>query len=240
MPGIILDNTPHDLGWVRTLMLFPNDDMARQQYFGVELARFNVMECKDTDRLEIDARDLRLLIEAPAYDEFRKIAAENTKQALVAGDILVTLYLMDKFRVPEPSMNKAVFVASEFAKTAEYGKYGDGTRMMTSERMVRKCWEEYMPVAHLWAAMRINQAYAFAPDENIFSLQHFAPFLQVAVGLYNFGTQFIPSRAKLKIPVLDAGKCWVLPKNIQASNLVSDRAPDRLLKCLKKYKAPQH
>lgn len=40
----------------------------------LEVARFNAMECQDTDRLEIDARSLRLLIEAPAYDAFKGIA----------------------------------------------------------------------------------------------------------------------------------------------------------------------
>lgn len=40
---------------------------------------------------------------------------------------------MDKFGVPEPSLNKAIFIAMVFAKTA---KYGDGTPMNVSERMV--------------------------------------------------------------------------------------------------------
>ena len=121
MPEIILDGTPHDVGWVRATMLFPNDDTARRQYFGIELARFKVLECKDTDRLEISACDLRLLIEAPAYDALKDITVANTKRAIVAGDILTALYLMDRFAVPEPSMNKAIFVAQEYAKTAKYG-----------------------------------------------------------------------------------------------------------------------
>lgn len=236
MPGIVLSNASQDICWVRALMLFPNKDIERERCFCVEMARFNLLECKDTDRLEIDARSLRLLIEAPAYDALKDITAVNTKRATVAGDILAMLYLMDRFGVPEPSLNKAIFAAMEFAKTA---KYGDGTRMNVSERMVLECWNEYKPVAHLWGAFRINKAYPFAPDINIFSQEHFAPFLQVAVGLYNFGTQFIPFRAKHKTPVLEAEKCWKLPDSIPPSNLISDRMPDRLLKYLKKYKAPQ-
>lgn len=232
MPSIIFDDTPHDVGWVRATMLFPNDDMARRQCFGVELARFNILECKETDRLEINASDLRLLIEAPSYDAFKGFTAANTKCAIVAGDILMTLYLMDRFGVPEPSLNKAIFVAMEYAKTA---KYGDGTRMNVSERMVLECWNEYKPVAHLWAAFRINGAYPYAPADDIFSQ---TKFLEVAAGLYRFGVEFVPFRARPKTPILDAKKCWALPDNIVASNLISDRIPDRLLKYLKKYKAP--
>lgn len=231
MPGIILDNTPHDIGWVRATMMFPNDDVARRQLFGVEFARCKVLECKDTDRLEVDAGSLRLLIEAPAYDVLKNIVADNTKRAIVAGDILTALYLMDKFKVPEPSMNKAVFMAMEFAKTA---KYGDGTPMNISERMVRKYWEEYKPVAHLWAAFRINLAYPYAPADDVLCRTE---FLEVAVGLFDFGSKFISFRAKT--PVLDAEKCWALPDSIVARNLESDQVPDRLLKYLKKYKAPR-
>lgn len=155
----------------------------------------------------------------------------NSKRAFIAGDILMTLYLMDRFKLPEPSMNKALFVAMEFAKKATYG---DGTRLNTSERMVRQCWTEYESVAHLWAAFRINQAYPYTDDPFIDP-----KFLEVAVGLYRFGTGFVPARAKKKIPVLDAQKCWALPDNVPASNLKSDRIPDRLLKYLKKYKAPK-
>lgn len=233
MPEITLDGSPNDIRWVRATMLFPNNEAERRQCFGVELARLKVLECKDTDRLEIDASDLRLLIEAPAYDALKEIAAANTKRAIVAGDLLVALYIMDKFGVPEPSLNKAIFVATEYAKTA---KYGDGTRMNVSERMVLECWNEYKPVAHLWAAFRINGAYPYAPADEVFS---HSQFLGVAVGLFRFGAGFIPARAKKKTPVLEAQKCWSLPGNVPASNLVSDQIPDRLLEYLKKYKAPK-
>ena len=231
MPEIILDGSPNDIGGVYATMLFPNDDVLRLQYFGIELTRFKVLECKDTDRLEINACDLRLLIDAPAYDALKDIRIANTKRAIVAGDILMALYLMDKFGVVEPSLNKAFSVAMEYAKTA---KYGDGTRMNVSERMVSQCWNEYKPVAHLWAAFRINAAYPYAPDEEVLMSKKFP---EVAVEIYRFGVGFIPFRAKT--PILDAEKCWVLPDSIAASKPVLDRAPDVLLKYIKNYKAPK-
>ena len=103
MPEITLDGSPSDIGLVRATMLFPNDDVLRRQCFGIELARFKVLECKDTDRLEINASDLRLLIEPPAYSALKDITAANTKCATVAGDILSMLYLMGRFGVPDPN-----------------------------------------------------------------------------------------------------------------------------------------
>lgn len=228
---VTLDGSPNDIGWIRATMLFPNDDMARRQCFAAESTRAKVLDCADADRLEIAARDLRLLIDAPAYGDLKKIVADNTKRAIVAGDILMGLYVMHRFKVPEPSMNKAKFVAQEYAKTA---KYGDGTRMNVSERMILEFWNEYKSVAHFWAAFRINRAYPYAPDEDVFISKEFP---EVAVEMYRFGIGFIPFRAKA--PILDAEESWALPNHIPGRSLVSEQIPERLLKYLKKYKAPK-
>lgn len=228
---VTLDGSPNDIGWIRATMLFPNDDVARRQCFAVEFAREKVLDCEDADRLEIAARDLGLLIDAPAYAELKKIVAANTKRAIVAGDILTGLYLMHRFEVPEPSMNKAKFVAMEYARTA---KYGDGSRMNVSERMILECWNEYKSVAHFWAAFRINRAYPYAPDEEVFISKEFP---EVAVEMYRFGIGFVPFRAKA--PILNTAETWALPNHIPGRTLISERIPERLLKCLKKYKAPK-
>ncbi len=228
---VTLDGSPNDIGWIRATMLFPNNDVARRQCFAVEFAIAKVLGCEDADRLEIAARDLRLLIDAPAYADLKRIAVANTKRAIVAGDILMGLYVMHRFKVPEPSMNKAKFVAMEYAKTA---KYGDGTRMNVSERMILDCWNEYKSVAHFWAAFRINRAYPYAPDEDVFISKEFP---EVAVEMYRFGVGFVPFRAKA--PILDAEESWALPTHIPGRSLVSEQIPERLLKYLKKYKAPK-
>jgi len=234
MPSITLEGSSHDIGWIWAVMLFPDSDELRKQLFAVEQVKYEVIDVKDKDLLEVDALTLKLLLDAPAYAALRKEIRERTKEAILAGDLLSIMYLMETFNLPEPSMNKAIFVTSEYAK--KY-KYGDGSSINSSERMIRKYWHKFMPVAHLWGAFRMNQVYPFAPPDQAVAYLDSTPFLSAAKGLYNFGVNFIPFRAKTRNTILDARLCWKLPEHIPASNLKPDRKPTRLIKTLKKYKA---
>ena len=236
MPRIDLKSAPDDFYKVFAVMLFPNDDALRNQYFAVETARVLVADERDSATLGIDASILRLLIDAPAHQDLTRMRAENSKQGYVAGDLLVSLYLMERFGLPEPSMNKAIFVAQKFAQN---DTFGDGSKINASERMIREAWDQFMPVAHLWATILINQVYPFTSEKEMFSEQGLSPFLQAAVALYEFGIEFIPFRAKVKRPILDPATCWALPRDIRPSKLVSDRKPDYLIEILKKYTAPK-
>ena len=234
MPNIELEGTPQDGVWIWAVMLFPDNNALRNQLFAVERVKYEVMDAKDKDPLEVDAFTLKLLLDAPAYAALRNEVKERTKEAILAGDLLSIMYLMERFELSEPSMNKAIFIASEYAK--KY-KYGDESSINSSERMIRKYWNKFMPVAHLWGAFRMNQVYPFAPGNEGVGYQDSIPFLSAAKGLYNFGVRFIPFRAKNKKTILDADLCWKVPVHIPASNLKPDRKPTSLIKTLKKYKA---
>ena len=247
MPKIILNAHPHDLGWVRSVMLLPNDEALRNQNYAVEVEKFELETAKDLSKRWLSYKDkeleiplkpqhIRLLIEAPADSELKSIRAEKTKQGIVAGQILSALYIMDKYKLDEPSMNKAVFCANAFAKK---NKYGDGSSMH-SETMIKEYWKEYISVSHLWAALIINQTFPVVfLQEDIFSEKGFLPFLQAAAGIYDFGSKFIPLRARPKIPVLNPEKCWVLDNHIGSRDLIPDAQPEILIKILKKYKTPK-
>jgi hypothetical protein len=234
MPEISLDGTPLDPGWVLATMHFPNDKNLRDRYFAVHRIRLEVLDAKESELFQVDAQTLRLLIEAPGYDQLKVLVSETAKRGIVAGDILAAMYLMDRFSIPEPSINKAIYVSRQFARKV---RYGDDTKMPGWEQNIKNCWREFRPVAHLWAAFRLNQAYPFTPERTTFS-SGFADFLEVASGLLNFGFSFIPLRAKPRRPILDPSKSWALPATVQANHLDSDRLPDRLIKILKNYKAP--
>jgi hypothetical protein len=246
MPQIILTNHPHDIGWIRSVMLFPNDEALRNQNYAIEVAKYEVdnIDCltekwilsksKESD-IPISAECIKLIIEAPADSVLKTIRANRTKQGIVAGQVLASLYLMDKFGLEEPSLNKAVYVSKEFAKKI---KYGDGFSMF-SETRIKEFWKEYMPVAHFWAALVINRFYSFVPDQLDCFSEGFSQFLRVAADIYNFGINFIPKRAKPKKPFLDTEKCWVLDSCITPLTLTSNTAPANLIKILKKYKAPK-
>ncbi|MFC1772650.1 hypothetical protein ACFL3A_04770 [Pseudomonadota bacterium] len=231
MPKLNLDGSMADHLWVRAIMLFPNDLDAAKRCFALEQIKAVIDEDSDDEIREVNVRTLRLLVEAPSWPILKELTTENTKRGIVAGDIFGALYVMDKFNIREPSMNKAVFVAMEFAKKQ---KYGDGTKMAISEPKIRKCWNEFRSVSHLWAAFRLGQAYPFAADS--FSMEGNQAFLEVAQGLFQFGTSYIPLRARPKKTILDRENCWALPNTIAARHIQSERQPDALLKILKKYK----
>ena len=229
-----LDGSIHDNFWVRAVMQFPNDLQAAQCCFAAEKTMALIEGDSDSEKFEVDAYTLKMLINAPSFPTLKEQIVESTKRGIVAGDILATLYLMDKFGVDRPSMNKAIFCASEFAKKAQYG---DGTSLAISEPTIRKFWNEFRPVAHLWAAFRLAQVYPYSPKP--LHPENFDVFLGVAQGIFEFGKAYSPQGSKSKESILEGDNFWVIPEKIEARHLNSERKPDLLLKMIKKYKAPK-
>ncbi len=233
MPAIELHRNYRDVPWVHAIMLFPEDETLRDRFYALEISKAEVDGCSDKDRIELDAATLRLLTEPGATNE---LVADQTKKAIVSGDVLAGLYIMQRFDMPEPSMNKAIFLAECYAKRAR--RFGDGSRMDTSERRIREYWKSFKAVAHLWAALRLNSSYRFA-SHMLSSKEGFERFLQVAAGILEFGTVFVPYRQRGNRPVLDAAQSWTLPATVEPLHLNSRRRPTLLENALKKYRAPQ-
>ena len=148
-----------DLGWVHAVMAYPDDKQLRDQFFAVYIENIKLREAKMQQILPGSTETRRLILEAPGSTEFNRMDREKTKKAIVAGNILASMYLMDKFSITEPSMNKAIFVVQKFAASATYG---DGSEIAKSERMVREACSQFHSVAHLWAAVELNKAYQYA------------------------------------------------------------------------------
>ncbi len=248
MPKIILDDDPNDIGWVYSIMLFPNDETLRKQNFGLEIAKLELLKVEELQKRwmspqgeelqpALDTKKITtLLINTPADSDFKIARTEREKKGTVAGQILASLYLMDKFNLEEPSLNKAIFVSTEYNKKA---KFGDGSPM-PAESKIKEYWKEYLPVAHLWAAFELNINYSFVSEQHdCFGEKGFIKFLQVAADIYNFGIKFIPKRARPLKPILNAEKCWGFDSSIKPLTLISDIKPQSLIKILKKYKAPK-
>jgi hypothetical protein len=238
MPEVIFEGDEYDAVRVRAVMNFPRDGHSRDRYFAIHSARLAGSEAKGRDAIKVSVKTLRLLLEGFDPNLQRDSEIKAIKKGAVAGDMLATIYLMHSFSdrhsiLTEPSMNKAVYVAQEFACEETYG---DGSRMYFSEPKIRDCWRSFQPVAHLWAAARLNKDYPFAPDREIFS-SGFKAFLGVAAELLRFGRSFVPFRAWRQDPVLDALEAWTLPGSVHPAPLQSDRLPDRLIKTLESYKA---
>ncbi len=239
MPLLKLDGTPLDRSLVRAVMLFPSDELLRERFIAVQKARALIQDCAESERVVLSALDVHLLLDSPRCGnsgEFDTLTDENTKGATVAGDILACLYLMKRFEMQEPSMNNAIFFAMDYAKKASYG---DGAGLVASETKIRGYWKKYRSVAHFWAAFRLDREYRLGETGQAFDPANHQIFLQASKGIYNFGSTFVPHRARPQQPILDPAECWQLPSKIRASNLKCDRYPDVLASILKKYEAPK-
>lgn len=234
-----LNGTPLDRTLVHAVMFFPYDEHLRERLVAVKKAQDLIKDCAENEKVTLSALDLHLLIDSPRYansGEFDMLIKESIKKATVAGDILACLYLMNHFKMPEPSMNKAIFVAMDYAKKA---RYGDGTGLLTSEAKIREYWIAYRPVAHFWAIVRLDMNYRLGETGRALDPENHQKFLEFSKGIYNFGSTFVPYRARPKQPILDPLDCWQLPSEIVASNLNCGIEPDILASILKKYKAPK-
>jgi hypothetical protein len=237
MQEIELDGSPSDLNWVLSIMFFPNDARLREQQFTSNEIDAQCTELQDDFKVNVDVKTLKLLLSAPSKEELKRKTVEATKKAVVAGDILAMIYLMDKFKkdFPEfgrPSLRKAMDFACQFGLKAWYG---DGTKPPYSLKKIRACWDEYKPVAHLWAAQRISQDYAINEGTNFESVEALNKFLGVAKGIFQFGCSFVPLAAKQKLPILDRQSSWIIPNHINSLSLENGQVPERLLEYAKKY-----
>lgn len=235
MPKIILQDDLLDPFWVKSIMNFPEDKNKQDQHFAYLKTDFETRDALDSEIFNVDAKTLKLILDTPSRNDLKLEITEATKQAIVAGDVLVAIYLMDKFGLSRPSLNKAFFVSQAFAKN---NTYGDGTPMAVSIRYVKERWSAFKSVAHLWGAWRLNMGYPIVDQTSLFS-EEFETFLGIAKELQDFGLRFIPLGAKPQLPIMQNDSVWLLPDKIKAITLKSYRKPDLLIKYLKKYKAPK-
>lgn len=233
MKEIMLQGDDGDPSRVWGVMLFPSDPQLWNQY-----AAWRRLETDTAagQTVLVDKQTLELLKKGvPSEKDLEQTIVDRTRKATVAGLVLSAIYVMDKFSIPEPSINKAIDFARYYAMKAK--QYGDGSKMNRSRRIIREHWDEFKPVAHLWAAKELNRDYPFAPEREVLSPEYFGTFLGVAKGLLEFGVSFIPFRARPSVPILDRELLWQIPEAIPIRNLKSDCQSIRMTKFFKSYRA---
>ena len=244
MPTTELLGDERDSGRLFAVMLYPNDLAGQDRYLGVNLARREVQLAeadgmRGRSEIHVSLDLLRLLLDAPAYEAIRVDVAERRKRAYLAGALLAMLYVMVRLQIEEePSLNKAIFALSQFAQEETFG---DGSPIPRSERMIREALDEFRSVAHLWAALDLNQSYPYAPVREETIPPHQEKFLRVAAGILDSGCEFVPLRARPAAPMIDRAGAWQIPEPYASQPLhlprEGVRAPDRLIKFLRYYRA---
>jgi hypothetical protein len=245
MPALQLKGVPEDRNLVHATMLFPSNEDLRDRFLAVLRAEALIKDCAESDIVSLSALDVHFLIDAPRWDgEFNALATDSTKRACIAGDILSSLYLMWVLKIDEPSLNKAIHIEIDFAqgkgkKGNKKPKYGDGDTLPVSESEYRKYWREYISVAHFWAAVRLQRSHPFGDGKNPLSEDNYQAFLGVAQAIFQFGSKFIPKRARPRSAILDPLECWQLPDSVAATHLKTEHISEVFRKRIEKYKAPK-
>lgn len=197
-------------------MNFPASREIQRQYFIRHVVKKACDEGGTDEEVCLRAGLLKELIEGPGFFEMKDMTAEATKRGSVAGDLLHLIYEMHARDLDEPSFGKAI---EEYKRFALGGKYGDGEALKYSEQTLRTYFAEYAPVAHLWAAFRLNwgpYAYAKHPQDVFGSPEMFRTFLGVAKAIGEFASTFVPKRTRPAKPVIDPEALAKIPAEIPA------------------------
>lgn len=211
--------------------------MEREDFFRRDDILTKIQSLAMEQPCTLEVRDIYFLLSLPSEHYLKRKRTETMKKGFIAGDVLCSLYLIHKFNLdPEPSLKKAISAVSQYAQEIEFG---DETKIPHSKTRIKEIWSQMKPVSHLWAAERLNSSYQYSDRERIYSPGNITTFLAVAKELYNFGTTFIPHRARPQVPVLDTSELVKLPDELQPLMLIAKQTqfPDLLNKYIQAYEA---
>lgn len=234
MPEIELRRAGLDSAWILALMNFPTDSAMRRSYYAVCYAAWVLEECRDEpDVIGVDL--IEGLISAPSKSDLGAKVADETKKGVVAGNFLLTMYVMNAFpeTFSEPSVRKAIYAARVYASKT---RFGDGSSLPTSETAIRKYFDEFRSVAHLWAATRLHESLPIRDQREILgSAEAVRDFLGIARTLEDFGCVFVPKRAKPKQPILDRNSIWRVPESFPRLHPPWKGPPEWLVEAMENY-----
>lgn len=231
MPEIVLNGGQNDILTVLAAMLFPNDEERQQQYISVDQVS-RIYPYKNNNIYGIsDSASIQSLMNAPSLNDFQdKIIPKLSNKALIVGDMLASQYLLYHHTSEPPNLRKANFIVVQREKWLLAN--GDVSKDI-SEHTAYNYWKENKPVAHLWAAYRLNAEFPYDEGKGVFHEDIFPKFLSVAAHIQDFATTFIP--AKAKYPMLDLNEIWSLPEYVTRRQLKGKLDLTPLRNILKHY-----
>ena len=183
--------------------------------------------------------DIEVLLNAPSFNKLQIVSGAAIKRATTAGDLLSCMYLTHKFEqrsgtLKSSSITKAIQVLKKLALTTSFG---DGDVPPRSTATIRAYWEEFKPVAHFWAAIRISNFFSVTRDGEVFAPETFSEYLKVAAELQNFGTTYCPPHTKTPTPVMNQHRIWSLSETQSSHYLNGNQVPYSVKKFLETYQS---
>lgn len=216
-----LDGDQYDGIRTQAVMLGPDEPVFRRAFFATNLVRGNEWDLPGPPVL-VDRQLLADLLEAPTFPKLLEDVGARTKDATVAGYLVIGLFMM--WRFPElhgsrnmggVSMRKAFHFCSYIARDLAW-KYGDGTGLPQGETKIKECWNRYKTVAHLWAAQSWSRAFP-AGDKMSLYRENLPNFLSAARYFQMFGRELILDKKASKTKESVFGDdLWQVPDRFRA------------------------
>ncbi len=240
MPYLDLSGSIYDPFFLLAAMAYPDNEQSREEFIAASVYHAEILASENDDCITTPSNLLRVILNAPSYETVMERLSSTAHGGATAGDILLYIAEMKLTGHEEPSVRKAVYATERYMNNAINA---NGKKGSCSEVSIRKNWEKYKPVAHLWAAMRMFQF----QEENPHSFEFGAmlesrldEFLATAECFRLFGESFSPPRLKNKVSILPKGETWLVPEDYSLPTMyvsISEMHND-LRECLKEYKAP--
>lgn len=227
MPTLQIENTAQ-LGsatlWLELLgiLAYPQDKKKRERLLCIGLIQAALEEGFED---EIPSSFWAEVIDYPPAMQVWEEMAEQFERGRKAGDVLDALHRLCFERYPEPSLRKALFlIEQDYAETTRI----DGGRMVTSDPVVRDCFDSFRSVAHLHAALGVI---CLTPLRGQSTDQHGTgrAFLMNSIGstpallsgmlslseyFRIFAESFTSPRDKTRKPILQPGEAWAVPATL--------------------------
>ena len=220
---------------------FPEDEDRQRQY--VLNKKYTVLadSLEENNRLTpISGSVLKSILNQPPIDALFSEMIEAYRKGIVAGDILMSIYLMDKFMVTtEPSLKKAVYLLKDLYISK---KFLNGKPYPRSTATITNSWNKFRLSAPIWAAIRLNMSYRYCtPGEEFSSEENLDLTLKVAADIFKFACKSVTKHGTTSKPLLDPNDCILSDYYLSNSlSLMATKArkPDVLINILKGYAAP--
>ena len=185
-PGTLTDN-------VSAWLFCPNDPVLRRQYHLYHAVGRRFHDYPLEDSFEVSRDELETLRNSPSPEEFQRLVREASKKGHVVGMLFAIIFIADKFSYSPPiSMKKALYVIRKWGPGKQFG---NGDPLPYTDRTLKNYWGQFRNVAHLWAAISINQSHPYC-EEGTQLTENVESFLNVAAGLRRFGRTFVPPNSR--------------------------------------------
>ena len=205
-------------------MYAPNEMQFQKAYFAAHYARANGYD-EPGQRIVVSSDLLCALLYGPSFDQIKVESIQRAKRGTIAGYVLVATFLMWKYprlmgarNLGGASLNKAIRACRFIAKEHSW-KYGDGSSLTPSETYIGQWWQEFRPVAHMWAAFEWNKVFPVVAQEDLLRPEGIESFLQLARFFEEFGALEILTKRGTKgmISPLNLDEIWTIPAEVKSA-----------------------